>query len=115
MKPMGPIPAEFRGERALSIAGQTAEEWIAVAGDTPLFVYDFAIVASRIARFRAAMPTGLDLHYAIKANPFAPLIAGMAPLVDGMDVACALVKGDTLVHAVVLRKRDHPYRPEVKD
>lgn len=89
MKPMGAIPAEFRGEGVLSIAGKTAEEWIAVAGDTPLFVYDFAIVASRIARFRAAMPEGLDLHYAIKANPFAPLIAGMAPLVDGMDVASA--------------------------
>ena len=76
MKPMGAIPAEFRGDVPLTIAGQSAEQWIAAAGDTPLFVYDFAIVASRIARFRAAMPAGLDLHYAIKANPFAPLIAG---------------------------------------
>ncbi|GAA0300754.1 pyridoxal-dependent decarboxylase, exosortase A system-associated [Sphingomonas oligophenolica] len=87
MKPMGSIPAEFQGEGPLIIAGKPAEAWIAQAGDTPLFVYDFAIVSARIARFRAAMPAGLDLHYAIKANPFAPLLAAIAPLVDGLDVA----------------------------
>lgn len=87
MKPMGAIPLEFRGEGPLVIAGRSAEEWIATAGDTPLFVYDVAIVAARIARLRAAMPAGLDLHYAIKANPFAPLVAAIAPLVDGLDIA----------------------------
>ncbi|SUJ22631.1 Diaminopimelate decarboxylase [Sphingomonas paucimobilis] len=54
--------------------------------DGPLFVYDPAIVAARVARFRAAFPT-IDLHYAIKANPFPPLLAAMAGLVDGFDVA----------------------------
>jgi diaminopimelate decarboxylase len=84
---MGSIPLEFRGEGPLVIAGRSAEEWIATAGDTPLFVYDFGIVGARIARLRAAMPAGLDLHYAIKANPFAPLVAAIAPLVDGLDIA----------------------------
>ncbi|MEG3150387.1 pyridoxal-dependent decarboxylase, exosortase A system-associated [Sphingomonas sp. ZT3P38] len=87
MKPMGALPAEFRGEGPLVIAGRSAAHWIDDAGDTPLFVYDVGIVAARIARLRAAMPAGLDLHYAIKANPFAPLIAAMAPLVDGLDIA----------------------------
>lgn len=87
MKPMGTIPAEFRGEGPLVIAGKSAEGWVVTAGDTPLFVYDFGMVARRIARLRSAMPAGLDLHYAIKANPFAPLIAAMAPLVDGLDIA----------------------------
>ena len=87
MKPMGAIPAEFRGEGPLFIAGKTAGEWIDIAGDTPLFVYDVGMVKARIARLRAAMPAGLDVHYAIKANPFAPLIAAMAPLVDGLDIA----------------------------
>jgi diaminopimelate decarboxylase len=87
MKPMGAIPPEFRGDGPLRIAGKSAEEWVSAAGDTPLFIYDFAMVASRIARLRSAMPAGLDLHYAIKANPFAPLIAAMAPLVDGLDIA----------------------------
>jgi diaminopimelate decarboxylase len=88
MKPMGPIPAAFAGA-PLTIAGRDAEAWIAEAGDTPLFVYDIGAVRQRIARFRAAMPDGLGLHYAIKANPFAPLIAVVAPLVDGLDVASA--------------------------
>ena len=87
MKPMGSIPLEFRGEGPLAIAGKSTEAWIAAAGDTPLFVYDFAIIAARVTRFRAAMPAGLDLHYAIKANPFAPLIAAIGPLVDGLDIA----------------------------
>jgi diaminopimelate decarboxylase len=84
---MGSIPLEFRGEGPLVIAGRSAEAWIATAGDTPLFVYDFGVVAARIARLRAAMPAGLDIHYAIKANPFAPLVAAIAPLVDGLDIA----------------------------
>jgi diaminopimelate decarboxylase len=87
MKPMGAIPAEFRGSAPLTIAGRTADEWIAAAGDTPLFVYDVGMVAARITRLRAAMPAGLDLHYAIKANPYAPLIEAIAPLVDGLDIA----------------------------
>ena len=87
MKPMGPIPPDFRGQSVLRIGGRTALEWIEAAGDTPLFVYDGAIVASRIARLRAALPAGVDVHYAIKANPFAPLLRAIAPLVDGLDVA----------------------------
>jgi diaminopimelate decarboxylase len=87
MKPMGSIPADFGAGPSLRIAGETAETWVARAGDTPVFVYDLSIVAARIARFHAAMPPGIDLHYAIKANPFAPLLAAMAPLVDGFDIA----------------------------
>lgn len=87
MKPMGPIPLEFAAGDVLTIAGHDAEHWIAQAGDTPLFVYDFAVVARRIARFRAAMPPRLSLHYAIKANPHPAMLAAIAPLLDGLDVA----------------------------
>lgn len=87
MKPMGAIPAAYLGSATLTIAGRTAEAWIAEAGDTPLFVYDFGMVAARIARLRAAMPAGLGIHYAVKANPFAPLVRAIAPLVDGIDIA----------------------------
>jgi diaminopimelate decarboxylase len=84
---MGALPPEFAGQSgSLSIAGQSADDWALQAGDTPLFVYDMAIVAARIARFRAVMPA-IDLHYAIKANPHADLLAAIAPLVDGLDVA----------------------------
>ena len=89
MKPMGPIPADYqRRDGELLVGGRTADEWIAIAGDTPLFVYDMAIVRDRIGRFRAAFP-GVSLHYAVKANPHAPLVRAIAALVDGIDVASA--------------------------
>ena len=87
MKPMGALPPEFAGQRGmLTIGGRSAEDWAAEAGDTPLFVYDVAIVAARVARFRTAFPD-IDLHYAIKANPLPALLAAIAPLVDGLDIA----------------------------
>ncbi|HEX4693942.1 pyridoxal-dependent decarboxylase, exosortase A system-associated [Sphingomonas sp.] len=82
MKPMGAIPAELRGMQ-LAIGGRPVAE---LATQTPAFIYDMTIVAARVARFRAAF-RGIDLHYAVKANPFAPLLKSMAPLVDGFDVA----------------------------
>lgn len=87
-KPMGPIPPEYAGQRgALTIAGRSVADWMS-GRDGPLFVYDPVIVAARVARFRAAFPS-IDLHYAIKANPFPPLLGVMAGLVDGFDVASA--------------------------
>lgn len=86
MKPMGSVPAAFSGV-PLRIARRSAEAWAAQAGDTPLFIYDFAVVADRISTFRAAMSVRVKLHYAIKANPFGPLLDAIAPLVDGLDVA----------------------------
>jgi diaminopimelate decarboxylase len=87
MKPIGALPPEFAAQTdALVISGRTADDWAMHAGDTPLFVYDMAVVAARISRFRAAMPA-IDLHYAIKANPHADLLTTIAPLVDGLDVA----------------------------
>ncbi len=88
MKPTGPIPPWFAGDGPLTIAGRAAEDWAAEHG-TPLFVYDFAIVADRVATLRAAMPDAVEIHYAIKANPHPPLLAAIAPLVGGLDVASA--------------------------
>lgn len=76
-KPFGPIPPEF--------AGMAALPWVDEA--TPLYVYDFAIIAARLKALRKAMPKSLDLHYAIKANPLPKLLAAIAPLVDGLDIA----------------------------
>lgn len=90
MKPMGSIPPDFeQRDGELLIGGRTAEALIADAGDTPLFVYDRAMVASRIARFRAAFPESVSLHYAVKANPYKPLLDHIVRLVDGIDVASA--------------------------
>ncbi|MGL3819386.1 pyridoxal-dependent decarboxylase, exosortase A system-associated [Sphingopyxis sp. R3-92] len=89
MKPHGPIPHGFAADddEMLLIGGDRAEALVDAAGDTPLFVYDSAMLRARVAEWRAAMPGGVQLHYAMKANPYAPLLAFMARLVDGFDVA----------------------------
>ncbi|HEV2599235.1 pyridoxal-dependent decarboxylase, exosortase A system-associated [Sphingopyxis sp.] len=89
MKPHGPVPPGFRADAGgmLLIGGDRAEALVDAAGDTPLFVYDSAMLTARVAEWRAAMPAEVQLHYAMKANPYAPLLAFMARLVDGFDVA----------------------------
>jgi diaminopimelate decarboxylase len=88
MKPMGPIPPWFAAEEGmLLIGGCGAASLVDEAGDTPLFVYDMGIIEATVRRLREAMPPSLAIHYAIKANPHAPLLARMASLVDGFDIA----------------------------
>lgn len=89
MKPHGPIPPGYRadGDGMLLVGGRRVDDLAREAGDTPLFVYDAAMLTARVAELRAAMPAALQIHYAMKANPFAPLLSHMAGLVDGLDVA----------------------------
>ena len=90
MKPVGPIPPGFAvldGE--LAIGGRTASELVAEAGTTPLFVYSRAMLDSRVAELRAALPARIGVNYAVKANPHPAVIAHMAGLVDGFDIASA--------------------------
>ena len=86
-KPMGAIPKEFTGAGGmLRIGGVPVEALVTQAGGTPLFAYDAAMVDARIARFRAAFPS-VQLHYAMKANPYPPLLRHIHSKVDGIDIA----------------------------
>ena len=86
-KPMGAVPPGFGSEGGvLTIGGRRVDHLVAEAGDTPLFVYDAGLVRHRVERFRAAFQ-GVSLHYAVKANPFEPLLRAALNLVDGLDVA----------------------------
>jgi len=58
-------------------------------GTTPFYAYDRRLVAERVAMLRTHLPREVKLHYAIKANPMPELVALMAGLVDGLDVASA--------------------------
>ncbi len=87
-KPLGPIPQGYEtvnGE--LAIAGKTASALVEEAGGTPLFVYSRDRLTGRMAMLRDAMPERLGINYAVKANPFEPVLQHMAPLVDGFDIA----------------------------
>ncbi len=90
MKTMGPIPSAYAADTSgqLAIGGWNAEALVSEAGGTPLFVYDSRRIADQVARFRAAFPE-VALHYAVKANPYAPLLEAIAQMVDGFDVASA--------------------------
>ncbi|MBN8501409.1 MAG: pyridoxal-dependent decarboxylase, exosortase A system-associated [Sphingomonadales bacterium] len=88
MKPLGPIPAGFVAmDGELAIAGHKASDLVARAGSTPLFVYSREHLQHRVAALRAAMPLRLALHFAVKANPYGPVIQAMSELVDGFDIA----------------------------
>jgi len=87
-KAMGPIPPAFTGEGGMLLIGGIGAAALAEeAGETPLFVYDAAMLSARVASLRAVLPARCDIHYAMKANPFAPLLRHLAPLVDGLDIA----------------------------
>ena len=90
MKPLGPIPADFEADchGHLLIGGWSTDLLVGRNG-TPLFVYDSARIADQVARFRAAFPASVRLHYAVKANPYVELLDIMSRLVDGFDVASA--------------------------
>ena len=88
MKPTGPIPRHFTANAAsqLLIGGQTAEDLVAEAGGTPLFVYDNNIVGAQVARFKGAMADGIGLYYAVTANPYEPLLEFLGRYVDGFRI-----------------------------
>ena len=71
-------------------ATETATELQALAGRagrTPFYVYDTAVVDAQLATLRAVLPAEVRLHYAVKANPFPPLVEHLAQQVEGFDVA----------------------------
>lgn len=76
-------------ERELVIGGQRLSALAAQVGRTPFYAYDRQRIARRVADVRAVLPRGVDLHYAVKANPMPELLAFITPLVDGLDVASA--------------------------
>ena len=73
----------------LLIGGHTLTRLAARVGQTPFFAYDRSLLGQRVAQLRQALPAGIKLHYAMKANPMPAVVACMAGLVDGIDVASA--------------------------
>ncbi len=88
MKALGPIPAGFATiDGELAIDGHRVSALALQAGGTPLFVYSRRMLKAKVARLRQAMPKRLAIHYALKANPYIPVLEVMHELVDGFDIA----------------------------
>ena len=73
----------------LVVGGERLSVLAARIGQTPFYAYDRALLRARVAELRAALPEAIKLHYAMKANPMPAVVAFMAGLVDGIDVASA--------------------------
>ena len=85
-----------------SIGGVALELLAERVGGTPFFAYDRRLLTERIDLLRSTLPAGINLSYAIKANPMPAIVQHLCGLVDGFDVASAaemLVALDTLMPA----------------
>lgn len=86
-----PVHAALHGLPAsddmLQFGGMPLSRLAQRVGRTPFYAYDRARIAQRVASLRAALPAGVHLHYAMKANPMPAVVQWLAGLVDGIDVA----------------------------
>ncbi len=73
----------------LVIGGVPLTRLVERIGRTPFFVYDRQRLTARVEHLRRHLPSGLRLHYAVKANPMPAIVQHLAGLVDGFDVASA--------------------------
>jgi diaminopimelate decarboxylase len=71
----------------LVVGGLPLTQLAAQVGATPFYAYDRKLLSQRVAELRATLSKQVKLHYAMKANPLPALVAHMAGLVDGIDVA----------------------------
>jgi len=71
----------------LELGGLPLTRLVQRVGRTPFYAYERQHIARRVAALRAALPGGVHLHYAMKANPMPAVVQYLAGLVDGIDVA----------------------------
>ena len=89
-KPQHTVMDQFQvKENCLQIGGEPLTRIAEQAGSTPFYAYDSAVMAAQVQTLRAALPPGIHLHYAMKANPMPAVVKHLAGLTDGLDVASA--------------------------
>ena len=71
----------------LQVGGMPLTRLAQRVGSTPFYAYDRRLLSERVAHVRAHLPSTLELHYSMKANPMPALVQHMVQLVDGIDVA----------------------------
>ena len=76
-------------DNCLHIGGRPLTEVAAQVGSTPFYAYDSAVMTAQVEKLRSALPAGIHLHYAMKANPMPAVVRHLANLTDGLDVASA--------------------------
>ena len=72
-----------------SVGGVPLKRLAARVGSTPFFAYDRRLITERMELLRATLPAGIQLSYAVKANPMPAVVQHLSGLVDSFDVASA--------------------------
>lgn len=90
MTPHSTIAAFATRSGSLCVGGVPLDVLAQRVGETPFFAYDRGLLTNRIASLRAALPRGVSLGYAVKANPMPAVIHHLSGLVDHFDVASGL-------------------------
>jgi diaminopimelate decarboxylase len=73
----------------LVVGGVPLLELARRVGRTPFYAYDRRLISERVELLRTHLPRQVHIHYAMKANPMPEVVAHLAGLVDGLDVASA--------------------------
>ena len=89
MRPTDHVAAFGTSDGQLVVGGVPLVRLTDRVGSTPYFAYDRAAIAARVAAVRAALPSVVELGYAVKANPMPAVVQLMAGLADSLDVASA--------------------------
>ena len=82
-----PITQFPLSEDCLQIGGMSLNRLAERIGITPFYAYDRQLITDRIALLRKHLPTEVQIHYAMKANPMPAVVQHLANIVDGIDVA----------------------------
>jgi diaminopimelate decarboxylase len=90
-----PSAADDRHRAGRDARGDTVVDTVLALGPgdlagrfgTPFYIYDLDVVTRQVERLRAALPPRFDLAYAVKANPALGVLAHLASLGVGADVA----------------------------
>lgn len=79
------------GEQAgcLCVAGTPLTALAEQLGQTPFYAYSRQHIDRQVELLRRHIPKQISVHYAVKANPFFPLVQHLANKVEGLDVASA--------------------------
>ncbi|MET8308083.1 pyridoxal-dependent decarboxylase, exosortase A system-associated [Micromonospora sp. NPDC005173] len=86
-----PALAAFEGRSgALLIGGIPVDRLAERVGSTPFFAYDRALLTRRVQLLRDTLPAGVNISYAVKANPMPAVVQHLSGLVDAFDVASGL-------------------------
>lgn len=74
-------------DNQLIIGGFSMTNIANIVNQTPFYAYDKRVISETLRLLRQSLPPAIELHYAIKANPYPPVIGHLASLIDGFDVA----------------------------